>query len=295
MVALTRTIGGFEAHIEAKGRLALEQYRPFSGGVGTESTWQPEQDAYDQTPRRSELVIDSSGNWVLLHDHFFNAKSVRQSGSILTVVVPSNGSEDDAALQAIRAPRRGRDDSIAYAHRNDALIVAVEHVESESAGEGLDWTVRLRPKDIEYGGRSTESATQVDGRHFTADDIAELRARRILLNDPPPPTNEHRHFDDAALLEIFIQGTGAHLPVERCIIRDLYSQFSSDPALYLRLARLAAIFALKAGDVVEQVTRLALGPIADGGVQVAFRGRRRKKYTNRDPHVIEFEGVCPLS
>lgn len=292
-VNVARTTAGLSAAITAQGKLALGQYRPFPTAPASPAAITPA-DPRGGDQRQGLEVIDSSGNWVLLGDHFFEAKFVRQRGGILTVVIPSSGSEDDAAIQALRSPRRSGDSSIGYAHSNDALIVNIENIESESEGEGFDWIVTLKPKNLEYGGRATEMATEVNGRRYSADEIAELRARRILLNDPPPMAYDHRRFHEGSLLESLIRGTGVPLPAERCILHVLYQGLRSDPALFLRQARLAAIFALKAGDVVERVERLSLGPIRDGQVHVAFAGLRRKKYDNRDPHRIVIEGDCPI-
>jgi hypothetical protein len=292
-ISLARTSTGLSAHIEAKGRLDLGQSRPFPTSPSSHSA------AISADPREPAQpqvgdVIDSSGNWVLLGGHFFEAKSVKQGGGVLTVVISTQRAEDDTAIQALGSARSGND-PIAFAHRNDALVVAVQDIESESVGEGLDWTIRLKPKSIEYGGLGNEMATEVNGKHYSADDIAELRAGRILLNDPPPRPRGSSKSDELSQLEMCIKGIDIVEPVERCVLRDLYARLGTDPTHYLRLARLAAIYALKAGDVVERVERLALGQIREDGVHVSFAGKRRKKFTNVEPHPIEIEGDCPLT
>jgi hypothetical protein len=60
------------------------------------------------------------------------------------------------------------------------------------------------------------------------------------------------------------------------------------------VARLNAVFFLKAAGIVEQVLELSLGPISEGKVHVRFRGIRRQVYVNIEPAVIEIEGDCPL-
>jgi hypothetical protein len=72
---------------------------------------------------------------------------------------------------------------------------------------------------------------------------------------------DHRKHDTTIMLAMHIRSVNVLRPVDRCVLRDLYARLGDDPSLFLRLARLAAIFALKAGDVVERVERLALGPI----------------------------------
>ncbi len=247
------------------------------------------------THTESGSAIDSSGNWVMLGNRFFESRRVKHTGGVISVVIRSQGAEDDAAIQALGSSRSG-DGSIAYAYRNDALIVDVQDVESESTDEGSDWTIKLEPKDLIYGGDHGEfGMVNVNGRQLSAEQIAEKRAGRILLNNPPPLAYDHRKHDTETMLELHIRGINVPKPVDRCPLRDLYAEYRDDPTLYLRLARLGAIYALKAGDVIETVEKLTLGPIQDRRVHVSFAGRRRKKYSNVAPQVIEIEGECPLT
>ncbi len=96
------------------------------------------------------------------------------------------------------------------------------------------------------------------------------------------------------LLESHIQGTGTKLPIEGCILRSVYAAHKQDSEVFLQVARLAAIYALKAGDVIEQVLELGLGPVQGGKCRVKFRGRRRRKYSNVEPHLMQIEGECPV-
>ena len=63
------------------------------------------------------------------------------------------------------------------------------------------------------------------------------------------------------MLEHYIRGSNKPVSVDHCVIQAMYQQHKSDPTLFLQLARLAAIFFLKAGDVVAEVLHLSLGPI----------------------------------
>jgi hypothetical protein len=156
-IEVARTTAGLSTAITAQGKLAIDQYRPFPTVSTTPAAMLPaDRRGIDQ--RQGEEVIDSSGNWVLLRDHFFEAKSVKQGSGLLTVVIPSRDSEDDVALQALSNSQRGVGSSVAFAHRNDAWVVAVEDVESESVGDGLDGMIRLRTKDHSYGGGPASSA-----------------------------------------------------------------------------------------------------------------------------------------
>jgi hypothetical protein len=82
--------------------------------------------------------------------------------------------------------------------------------------------------------------------------------------------------------------------VEGCAIRELYAAHGTQSKRFLEQARLAAILALKGGDVIERVLELNLGPVKPGKVHVKFKGVRGRKYSNVEPTVIEVEGDCPL-
>ena len=97
------------------------------------------------------------------------------------------------------------------------------------------------------------------------------------------------------MLEVFVQGVSVPLRIKNCPIQELAKSMTDvEPTMFLRFARLVAMFHLKAGGVVERIEHLALGPVKDGAVAVLFRGLRRRKYANTDPTRITIEEECPL-
>jgi len=145
-----------------------------------------------------------------------------------------------------------------------------------------------------------EMALNMSKKHLSVDDIARLRASRILLNNPPPVDADNQPSDDqslveGAMLETLIRGTSTPASVQDCIIRSLYKDRQETGEEFLKIARLGALFMLKAGGVVEHIQRLSLGPIRNGKVHVDFVGARRKKYSNVDPTIITVKGECPLT
>ena len=81
--------------------------------------------------------------------------------------------------------------------------------------------------------------------------------------------------------------------VKDCPIRSVYAAHGKQRE-WKEFARLLAIYYLKASGTVEQVMELKFGTVRAGKVAVAFRGRRRQYYSNREPTVIEIKGQCPL-
>ncbi|QDV37593.1 hypothetical protein ElP_55330 [Tautonia plasticadhaerens] len=261
----------------------------------------PNKTKHSKAPSSSTRTkVDSSDRWALLGDSFLEAKTVRQNrDGTITAEVPSQSAEVDAAMASLRPHHYGRSKPVPFAHGNDAWIVTVREVESVSEGGEQLWTVVLAPEPVEYGGGSMEMSVQTQGKLYTADEIARMRAGRILLNDPPPLDDNKRPSGDIAMLEeafleAQIRGVSTPVTVNDCIIQVIYNEQRGKGVNFLKLARLGAIFMLKAGGVIEHVRKLTLGPVRNGKVHVEFVGVRRKKYVNADPTIIQLEGDCAL-
>jgi hypothetical protein len=300
-------------------RLELRTTGAKKGGAATSSRTKrattslptPEPAAASKKPRHSaeqkkpnegasKAAVDESGQWVLLNTRFYEARAVRQNKDrTFSVAIHSRSADVDAAVNGLRPHHFGRGTPIPFAHANDAGIVTVKDVEMVSEGNGQLWTVSLTPQDVEYGGGVMEMALNMAGQHYSPDDIARLRAGRILLNDPPPlgdkaPPGGNQALLEGAMLESHIQGINTPASAKDCIIQAVYKQYKEQPRLFLQLARLAAIYFLKASGVVEHVRKLTLGPLRKSKVHVVFQGVRRKKYGNVEPTMIELEGDCSL-
>jgi hypothetical protein len=75
--------------------------------------------------------------------------------------------------------------------------------------------------------------------------------------------------------------------------RQVYSSHGTNPN-WKTIARLMAVFLLKAAGVVEHVFDLTIGAVKAGRVAVKFRGQRKPRYTGSAAEMIEVSGVCPL-
>jgi hypothetical protein len=226
---------------------------------------------------------------VLLGDHLFQASSVKEkSNGKITVTIRSSSADDDAKIRALKPERHWGSQPLPFAHRNDGFLVRVEAIESESTIEGASWIVTLKSEATEYGGGIMyDVGLSAGNRSYSADQIAELRGRRLLLNDPPP--TEHQRGADG-MLEHFIQGMGTKFPVTAGIFAKFSVLFRTEPKQAMQMARLAAIYALKASQVLDQVTELRLGPLIGKKLHVRCRGRRRDEYANRKPTELKIEG-----
>jgi class 3 adenylate cyclase len=247
-----------------------------------------------------ESVIYSSGQWVLLQEHFFEVETYsHNSDGKLTIQIPSKSVQDEAMLQSL-CPNLEQSQLLKFAYQNDGLLVKVKSVEALSRQDYKIWTLTLEAKKIKADAHALEQTCKGRKQFYSADDIARLKARRLLLNDPPKlqMLQDAQIFSPALaereMLENLIKSSTTPVSIEDCVIQSLYPMYKDRPRVFRELARLKAIFFLKAAGIVEQVLELSLGPINDGKVHVRFRGRRRQVYLDIEPTMIEIEGDCPL-
>lgn len=195
-------------------------------------------------------------------------------------------SEEESIIEELR-PKRFAHDVVPLAYRNDAIFGRISGIQSRSGADACLYTVTLNPEQLDYGGNFMEMGT----RGLTVNQIAELRARRILLNDSLTLKNE-TVMD--TMIEVLVRGTQMPISVTESPIPRLYRELSSRPDQFLPCARLTAIVFLKGSGVVERVRTLKVGPIRNDKLHIVFQGVRRKVYTNAPPHEITVEGECAL-
>jgi hypothetical protein len=233
-------------------------------------------------------TVQDSGAWVLLGASFYSAESVaeRADGTIQATIEPAS-TDEDAALRSLRPGEYGRGEPVPYAYQNDAFLAKVVTAERNSTAGRSFWTVTLKPEPDQSSGFGVEMAFN----GISADEIAAMRARLLLLNETPARSG--RDMNDQMLLSM-VQGHGPVVRVERSPFPELWEQFRSQPEMFLPMARLYAVFLLKATGTCEHVLDLTLGPISDERLAVKFRGRRRKEYSNRPASEIQVAGECRL-
>jgi uncharacterized caspase-like protein len=253
------------------------------------------------SPSGHGTVVKSSGAWVFLGTGFFETKQVQENtdGSITVELITENA-EDEAAIRRLKPDKYGRSEPIPFAYGNTGMQAQVRDVQSVTAGDHRLWTITLSPEDLEYGGGMMEVTYQTDSRTYSPADFARMRAGRLLLNVPPPLSDAEFESRDPinriedAMLESNISGSGTPASVSKCVIHVAHKSFGNDPHFCLVVARLLAIYFIRAAWIAEEILELNLGPIADGKVHVRFRGRRRRRAMNVEPELIELEGDCVL-
>ena len=257
-------------------------------------------DTFASAPTTSE-----SCEFVLLRParrtyYFLRVQEVHvNSGEISLKLLPESSEE----IEFLRSLKTGHDTTFAFAHRNDATWVALQWVAETPA----NWEMSLKKIHSE---RERREATFGD---FTSDEIAALRAKRILLDDKlsvASPWLFEYHVSNA------ISSQYEHgLAVHKSPLPQLYRTFHETPEHFKKFAYLVSVFYLKLTNTVEEILQLELAlreediPVnLNGGyphpryqtfrkgpaLKVRFKGRRHQYFSIRPATLLEFEGICPL-
>ena len=234
--------------------------------------------------------------------YFVQVQEVYTTSSELSLTLLPESLEEIGFLNALRE-WKGTD--IALAYRDQAVWVVPQSVAETSSG----WKIML-------------AKSKEQGRHhetkfgeLTGDQLAELRAKRILLNQKlgvaSPWLFEYRVRNGVS------QEYKNGLVVHESPIPQLYLAFQETPEQFMKFAHLISVLFLKLTHTVEEILQLKLelqkaaefsgyansenhrhppyqkiqkGP----ALKVRFKGRRHQYFPIRDATILEFEGICPL-
>lgn len=240
------------------------------------------------------VVVITSDAWIKFNDRFLIAEKFERRGSDkihveLTPVTP----EDEASFNRLRSSLNGfHKDPIPFAYQNDGGFAEVIEASSVSKGGRNVWTFELTVEEIQTGHWSDVTYNS-NGRSYTPDDVAKLKAGRILIGEPPKPEPGRRGGSSGYdFLESFLgNDSRSKVKTDHCLIQQflagkLINQTS------LQLARLEVVHVLKSAGIVDDILELSLGPLSGEQLPVKFRGARRSRYAGQPAETIGVSGVC---
>lgn len=226
--------------------------------------------------KRPPVTVKSPGSWVMLDDHFYLTKSIStQADRSIVLQIATTIGEQIADLHSLQPSDLHRRRELVYAAQHDAGTTHVQSVVSEISQRKTVFTITLAP------------LPQLSGN--SADVIADLRARLVLLGQPLPKEIEH-----LAISYPTRNSYGTPRTTSTRTLPQLWESLHTQSRLFLPRAWIYAAYLLKTWSIVESILVLELGPIKDKKMHVKFRGRRARVYANREPVNIEIEGDCVL-
>ena len=248
----------------------------------------------EEDPSEFALLTSEDGK-----TYFFALQDVRRDSSEMSLKLLPESPESAAFLGTVQnqlSNRYASPPTLTCAYREYAAWVTPQNIAETSSY----WEIILNPYTSRQNYDFFDEAT-VNG--IPPDEIAKMRARRILLDeklkDTNPALNPSYAFE-RTMLESYIRGmsSSSHEPrlqVTASPIPQLYQLFRQTPEQFKKFARMISILYLKLSNTVDNVLQLDLELVELAQLQVKFKGIRPKFYSNVEPTIIEFEGVCSLS
>lgn len=243
-------------------------------------------------------VESNLGEFVLLSPteeqlYFFPFQEVCGNATEISFELPPPESPEDEdflrTLQQRTSDRLyNRRPILSCAYRKHATWVKPKEVVETMSG----WKIVL---EINNQGQNFDPFSEMTVNGIPPDQIANMRARRILL-DEKLLVNVHNQ----TTLEFHIRGiprsslSEVNLPVLASPIPGIYRQWRQTPERFKKFARLTSVLYLKLSNTVEDIRQLDLELLDSARLQVRFKGRRHRAAANVQPSILEFEGICPL-
>lgn len=233
-------------------------------------------------PPSLALIVTPEG-----HSIFVEALRVKSGETVLMSLLPADGRQT-ASLEALK--KSVRRDQLPIAFGTTAMLArlnSVEHVVEE--GREV-WHLEFQPDERSRG--SNEFSLT---RH-SLDEIAEMRARRILL-DEKLPGSQYRGSSDmnSQMLENSVRGFQSPIQVMDSPFPPLYQALKNDTPLFLAAARLNGTLRLLLTNTVEHIHVLELRMIDETRLSVKFEGQRTPEYSGEEPYILRVEGICNLA
>ena len=208
------------------------------------------------------------------------SKSRWTNGEVFLTVTP----DDPTDTPFLNSLRRDTGKIIA-AYQHDIAICRISQVTHQTEKGESRW-------DLEFNEEVTDFTPSIEvGLSGTsADELAEIRARRLLLNENP--AKDTRDMNEV-LREVLVGGQDTYIRVERSPFPVIYQRYGSNPQRFTEIAWILAAAQLRLGGIVIQIDLLEL-TLKGQMLEVNFAGHRQKKYMNAPAHVIRITGTCPL-
>jgi hypothetical protein len=228
----------------------------------------------------SSLTIESNPTNIMLDSRLYNRVRVEEVELGVTAVLACDGTAE-AALRALgrRAPVeltygnhvvRGTLDECRFTHEGSQQLAKV------TVGKRQNEQHQGHMHDMAWGGGANS---------MTADEIAELRARRLLTGEP-----KAKKSDAFGGPEMLIRG-GLHdgLQVDESPIPQFLATLPRSERSTWEHLRLELVRQLILSRCVERIEHLRLTVDAERLVRVEFRGLRYRAYSNVAPFAIAID------
>jgi len=200
---------------------------------------------------------------------------------------------DTSEVEAFFSRLRGHKEHLVVAYGFDVAIAKLASLNRAVSGGNALWKATFEPSRTEFS-----SDVEVGTSSTTADEFAEKRVRRLLLNENPMSFNSRKEdfvgLANEAMRENLVLGLNSVVKIEHSPFLDLFPNFGRDPKSFLEIAWITAVTDLELSAAVEQIHHLALELDGDS-MAIDFAGRRHRKYVNVPPYEIKVQGTLRIT
>lgn len=180
---------------------------------------------------------------------------------------------------------------ITLAYGFDVALTRLTSATRELTSSGRRWRLKFKIARHQFG-----SYMEASMNGTSPDQFADMRARRILLNEFPVGelnTSDLRSLAENSMWEIGIRGSDEYVRIEKSRLPILYSTLHDNGQDFLNVAWIVSIADLKLSATVESIEKLTF-TLAESALHVDFAGLRRKSYANEPATRIEVQGDFDL-
>jgi hypothetical protein len=219
---------------------------------------------------------------------FVGAERIRSAGKTVRASIVPSSSRQASGISELERNR----EPIGLAYNDTAMFAHLKSVEKIIERGQEVWHLELETD--EYATRGGMYEYNLSG--YSAEQIAEMRARRILLNETLSESIGAR--PDSLTLQL-IEGSvaasyNAGFAVSGSPFPALFEEFNGQPTDFLTACRLNAVLLLLLSNTVSTIERLDISMHSQTELSVQFEGMRPPRYSSGEPEVIKVEGICKL-
>jgi hypothetical protein len=219
---------------------------------------------------------------------FVRTERIRTAGKDVSLSI---GSASSRAARAIAELEKSRE-PIGLAYNDTALMVRIRALEKIIERGHEVWHLEFEIDEHAMSG----SPFEMNFSSFSAEQIAELRARRLLLNEKLSQSIGMRPNDlTLQLIDNSVAGGSNHgFGITGSPFPGLFEELKEEPSEFLEAARLTAVLLLLLTRTVNHIDRLDLKMHSATELGVHFKGLRPPRYAGEQPPQIVVEGICNL-
>ena len=231
-----------------------------------------------------EIIISDSGKWCLLNTNAIKYNKIIENGELIDVSVINPLQEQIYVIRNLNTGDSWGKNTINFTFKELCEDVKVENIAINHTDDET-YTITLR-RVQKVSSFSTEMSVGIGGfgQSVSPKEIAELRARRILLGEEKNSEFSRSEWD---MLNMFVSKNGSSgLNIDKPILKEAINNFKNKSIEDWKQIRLYMVYYLIASNTVEHIENLKLFIDNDSISKVEFAGIRHKVYSNVEPENI---------